>query len=103
MQERKNATLIILHHTGDARMLREIEGSNSTYQTSARESARPCVVTRAMPDLLEQELREIGVTVDDPSIIDQVARKHAIALAKRPGGRLAYDDQHDLGLCQIID
>ncbi len=103
MQEKRNAKLVILHHTGDARMLREIEGSNSTYPVSARESARPCVITQARQELLKQELREIGVVVEDPGTIDKVARKFAIDLAKKPGGKLAYDDQFGLGLCEVIE
>ncbi|MEI6528934.1 MAG: hypothetical protein WCN88_00825 [Candidatus Falkowbacteria bacterium] len=101
--ERKRAKLVILHGKGDARLLREIEGSNSRYQSSGNESTRRVVITQASTALIRRELSEIGLIIQDVATIEKVAKKFDIELVKKPGGKLALDDTFGLGLCEILE
>ena len=100
--ERKKAKLITLHHNGDARILENIEGSNSRYMPGRGESDRPVVITQASTNVLKEELLKIGLVIEDQPTIDKVARKFAMELVKIQDGKLALDNNFGLGLCEII-
>ena len=101
--EKRKAMLVILHHNGDARILRSIEGSDYHYMPSANESTASVVITQASTETLKKELSFIGLKIDDVPTIEKVARKFSLELAKSMGGKLAWDDRFGLGLCEIIE
>jgi len=100
--ERKKAKLITLHHSGDARILKEIEGSNNRSFTGPQESHCPVVITQASTNILKEELLKIGLKIEDLVTIEKVANKFAQELIRIPNGKLALDDHFGLGLCEIL-
>lgn len=100
--KKKKAKLIILHHSGDARILKEVAGSGQHYQLGSEESKYSVVVTQASVESLKKELLQLGLVIDDIPTIKKVAEKFAAELIRRPNGKLAMDNSFGLGLCEII-
>lgn len=100
--EPRKAKLITCHHSGNVRILHEIEGSNGLYLATGGESQRPVVITQASTKALKEELLLIGLVIEDTATIEKVAKKFAKELARIPGGKLALDESFGLGLCEIL-
>ncbi|MCX6795142.1 MAG: hypothetical protein NT165_00170 [Candidatus Falkowbacteria bacterium] len=100
--EQKRAKLIICHRKGNARILKEIEGSGERYAKTDNESEKRVIITQASTALIKEELLKIGLKIDDIPTIEKVAKKFDLDLVKIPGGKLALDEGFGLGLCEII-
>jgi len=99
--EAKKAKLITCHHSGDARILKEIQGSGLIYHKRPNEAQCLVIITQASAQLLKEELFRLGLIISDTLTIERVAKKFALELVKRSGGKLALDEDFGLGLCEI--
>lgn len=100
--EVRKAMLVTLHHNGHQRVLMEIQGSDIKYIPGGQESSRSVVIRQARISVLKEELKEMGLIIDDVSTIQRVAEKFSKELTCKMGGKLAVDYNFGLGLCEII-
>jgi len=98
----KTASLIVLHHDHDSRVLKEMEGSDSSYYAGSRETKTKVKVIPATDYLLRNELEHIGLVIADLPTVRKVAQKFSSELIQRPGGSLAWDQVTNQGFFEIL-
>ncbi len=98
----QTATLIVCHHSDNARVLKEMEGSGSRYFPAVGETSNRVEIIPATMELLQKELAELGLIIEDLPTIEKVAKKFRHELISRPGGSLAADGDTNSGLYEVI-
>jgi len=98
----QQASLIILHHKHNCRILKEMEGSIATYSCGPQETKIWVQVIPATDHLLQNSLQQIGIIIEDMPSVRKVAQKFSSELIQIEGGSLAWDQDTHKGFFEII-
>lgn len=93
-KKEKRASLIILKHSNNMRIITGIEDSGEQYIPGSEEEEISVKITPAPDELLKICLRELSLKIEDPATIRKVALKFSQELCSMKGKRnaLAIDE-----------
>ena len=88
----RTASLFVCHDLKDFRALKEMEGSGNSCLNIGNATKISVSVFPATEEVLQNELKKIGIVVNDLSTVREIAAKYVDELCCLEDGVLAWDE-----------